>query len=376
MRIYPWIAFLSILVLASIACSAGVPKSSEIQEQIPTLAVSPYDQGRTLYGFFPSPPEVSIQSVIDTYQAIGKHGDVVLLQQEVPWQDFEKDGEAASERIRDIHNQYLLARRNGLDVIFIVDALNGLNRREFYKLPFGWEASFGSERVRSAMRNYTLRILREFRPRYLGLGSEINTYLDAHPEDAENYLSLYREIYAAIKAEAPETQVFVTFQWEDLTNRFGPPNPGKQPGEISWETVEAFEPNLDLWVISTYPFAGFSTAKDIPADYYTPLLERTEKQLAVAEGGYTSRAAGSWQGTPQDQVAYLNALHSQLGPRLTFWIYLILTDFDLESYAKTMRGSGQGGDVETLGLFSAVGLREFDGTPKPALEVWDSYRAP
>ena len=31
-------------------------------------------------------------------------------------------------------------------------------------------------------------------------------------------------------------------------------------------------------------------------------------------------------------------------------------------------------DIETLSFFAALGLRQFDGTPKPALAVWDSYR--
>jgi hypothetical protein len=40
-----------------------------------------------------------------------------------------------------------------------------------------------------------------------------------------------------------------------------------------------------------------------------------------------------------------------------------------------MREEGRGGrDLDTLSMFSSVGLRESDGTPKPALEVWDNYR--
>jgi hypothetical protein len=31
-------------------------------------------------------------------------------------------------------------------------------------------------------------------------------------------------------------------------------------------------------------------------------------------------------------------------------------------------------DVGTLGFFAHVGLRRRDGTPKPALALWDSYR--
>jgi hypothetical protein len=40
-----------------------------------------------------------------------------------------------------------------------------------------------------------------------------------------------------------------------------------------------------------------------------------------------------------------------------------------------MSAQGQGQDVETLGMFASVGLTRFDGAPKPALELWDSYRA-
>ncbi|MEW6569458.1 MAG: hypothetical protein AB1449_15090 [Chloroflexota bacterium] len=31
-------------------------------------------------------------------------------------------------------------------------------------------------------------------------------------------------------------------------------------------------------------------------------------------------------------------------------------------------------DVNTLGMFQAVGLRQADGTPKPALATWDGFR--
>jgi hypothetical protein len=214
-----------------------------------------------------------------------------------------------------------------------------------------------------------------FHPRYLGLASEINTYMDAHPDDASNFVSLYREIYAAVKAEAPDTQIFVTFQWEDLNNLFGQAEPGHQPHQINWDEVEAFEPNLDLWVISSYPFAVFKSGADIPADYYAPLLSHASKPLAVAEGGYSSRPAGSFSGAPEDQVAYLNAIHDQIGSRLTFWVYLLLNDFNLDSYARAMQANGQNPqDVLSLGMFASVGLRNFDGTPKPALEVWDRFR--
>jgi hypothetical protein len=222
--------------------------------------------------------------------------------------------------------------------------------------------------------NFTLRILREFKPSYLGLASEINTYAEVYPADFPNFLSLYRETYAAIKTESPETQVFVTFQWEQVNGlaEIGADSASRQ---IKWEQIEVFEPQLDLWVISSYPFISFRTGAEIPADYYSPLLTRTQKPLAVAEGGFGSRPVKQAPGSPQDQVDYLNAIHTQLGERLDFWIYLLLSDLDLNSYAPLIRKQSGQADVDTLGFFVSVGLREKDGAPKPALQLWDSFRA-
>ncbi|KAF0107427.1 MAG: hypothetical protein FD146_1905 [Anaerolineaceae bacterium] len=362
------LAALLALALVTLACGSGTPGP------IPTLESSPYDLGRTLYGFFPSPPEVSLQSVMDTYAAIGQHGDVVLLQQAIPWEDFVAGADGESAAVTDIHNQYILAHQNGLEVVFVVDPLNGLNRREFQGLPAGWEASFANPDVRAAFTNFTLRIVREFHPKYLGLASEINTYHDTHPDDFPNFLSLYNETYALVKAEAPETQIFVTFQWEELNNLMPSVAQG-DPYDINWDQIEQFEPNLDLWVISSYPFVIFQSGADIPADYYSPLLARTAKPLAVAEGGYTSEPVGPFPGDPQSQVDYLNAIHAQIGGRLAFWIYLLINDFNLDSYASFMQQNGQNGsDINTLGMFASVGLTEADRTPKPALAVWDSFR--
>jgi hypothetical protein len=367
----------SALILATGLLAAAGLACASTPATLPPPATSIFDGRRTAYGFFPSPPKPTFESVLETFQAMGDHGDVVLIQQNIPWEDFVEGPDGESQAITDIRNQVVLARQNSLEAVFVVDPLNGLNRREFFGLPADLAgADFATTAVRQAYQNFTLRVLREIQPRYLGLASEINTYADAYPEDFANFLSLYRETYAAIKAEAPQTQVFVTFQWEDLNNLFPGASEGRAAYSINWDQVESFEPELDLWVISSYPFVAFASADEIPADYYTPLLSRTKKPLAVAEGGFTSRPIGPFRGTPQDQVGYLEALHSQIGERLTFWIYLLLSDFDPDEYAATMRDQGRGQvDIDTLGMFAAVGLRESDGRPKPALVVWDRYRA-
>jgi hypothetical protein len=352
------------LLLAMLACQLTQPSP-------PSPSV--FDLGRTAYGFFPTPPEVNLLSVWNTFHAIGQHGDVVLIQQAVPWNDFRTGIDGKSKTIDDIRNQVNLAWLNGLEAIFVVDPLNGLDRREFAGLPPDLAgANFGNAVVRSAYQNYALRIIREFHPKYLGLASEINTYADAFPDDFPNFLSLYRETCKKIKQESHDTQVFVTFQWEDINNvnRFA----DQKDSSIDWEWIEAFEPDLDLWVISSYPFVAFDSANEIPKDYYASLLTRTDKPLAVGEGGFGSRDISPFQGTPQDQVDYLNAIHDQIGRRLAFWIYLILDDFNMDSYRQFLESQGLGSQVETLRFFSIVGLRERNGTPKPALAAWDGFR--
>jgi hypothetical protein len=216
-------------------------------------------------------------------------------------------------------------------------------------------------------------LLREFHPRYLGLASEINTYMDAHPYDVENYFSLYQETYAAIKTESPGTQVFVTFQWDDLNN-LGFFNPGEEYA-IKWEQIEAFEPQLDIWAISSYPCFFFDHAADIPVDYYTPLLDRTLKPIAVAEGGCSSVPLDIQSGSEGDQVDYLLAIDHQLGGnRLVFWIYLIYSDLNMDSFAPLMWDMGQSDRIEPLSYFAYLGLVQTDSTPKPALAVWDQMR--
>lgn len=368
------IIFPLLILFVSLACGSNTPAPTPP----PPLEESVFDSTSTAHGFYPSPPEITFESVFQLFKDMAVHGDFVLVQQNVDWKSFVLGVDGESQKRTDIINQITLARQNNLDAVFVLDALNGLNRREFDGLPANWEASFANPDVRTAFKNYALWVVRNFQPRYLGLASEINTYMDAHPNDAQNFISLYNEIHSLVKAEAPETQIFVTFQWDDLNNMFPQPEEGnRQRFSPNWEQVEAFEPNLDVWAISSYPYFVFQSGADIPADYYSPLLERTSKPVAFAEGGFSTQAFAEFTHSPEDQVAYLNAIHEQLGPRMVFWVNTLLNDFNIDSYAKEMASQGRNPeDAQMLANFAYIGLREFDGTPKPALAVWESFRNP
>lgn len=62
---------------------------------------------------------------------------------------------------------------------------------------------------------------------------------------------------------------------------------------------------------------------------------------------------------------------------LAFWVNILLNDFNIDSYARQMKKDGRNPqDALSLSAFAYIGLRNADGTPKPALEVWDEMRKP
>ena len=355
--------------------SAGGPSGWQVPPKAVAEDNSVFEEERTLFGFFPSSPAPTLQAVLTLFDSLRKHADFVLLQPNIPWKDFADSVDGRTKARQDIVNQVVLSRHHGLEAAVVVDPLNGLNRREFHNLPFGWRGSFGNEKIRRAYLNFVRWIVINFEPRYLGLASEINTYMDAYPEDAPKFISLYIEAYTIIKELSPETEVFVTFQWDDLRNMISEAAEGRKPDTINWEQVEAFEPNLDVWAISSYPYFVFGGDTPIPPDYYTPLVTRTDKPIAVAEGGFSTGSVGPLKLDYGDQIGYLEAIHDQLGERLAFWVYLLLYDLDMGALGEQWNSLGlDTDDFGTLSLFADIGLEHAPDIPKPALEVWDGYR--
>ncbi len=61
--------------------------------------------------------------------------------------------------------------------------------------------------------------------------------------------------------------------------------------------------------------------------------------------------------------------------RLAFWVNTLIRDFNIDSYAAEMEKQGRSPqDAQMLSNFAYIGLINFDGSPKPALEIWDSFR--
>lgn len=130
------------LAIAGMACQADEvtrePTSASVQPTAPAGdASSIFDEGRTAFGFFPAPPEGTTEAVLNHFENLGESADFILIQPNIPWEDFRDGIDGESQQRTDLTNQTILARQNDMDWIFVLDPLNGLNRREFFGLPEG-----------------------------------------------------------------------------------------------------------------------------------------------------------------------------------------------------------------------------------------------
>jgi hypothetical protein len=207
----------------------------------------------------------------------------------------------------------------------------------------GWRESY----IQAA-----LDVVRAARPLYLSLGNEVNRWYerygakDGDPNGFQNYVSLYEEIYDAVKSTSPETIVFCTFAREIVSEN--------RAADMS--VLKMFNPEkLDLLVLTSYPHAvqGINRPSDIPDDYYSKLNEYMPgKPLGFSEVAWPSLEA--FGGEP-GQADFLRDLCGRLTRdrgvdlRLLGWPWL----HDLD-------------DNDSTGLIGK------DGTPKLAYDVWKS----
>jgi hypothetical protein len=205
---------------------------------------------------------------------------------------------------------------------------------------------------REAYKQAALEIVQTAQPLYLSLGNEVNRWYEKYgaaegdPNGFQYYISLYDEIYDAVKEISPKTQVFCTFAREIVSeNR-----------EADMDVLRMFNPDkMDLLVLTSYPHAlqQVNRPSDIPDDYYSRLLGYMPgKPLGFSEVAWPSMEAF---GGEQSQADFLGEVCGRLTQdrgvelRLLGWPWL--HDLDNNDY---------------------TGLIKRDGTPKLAYGVWES----
>lgn len=303
-------------------------------------------------GFTATPALLTPDAYVDVFDDAARSADLIMIQRPVAWTEVGPNGVVRPETRATIAWERQLLDERGLDLLFAIDPWDLADRGRLAGDAPG--ESFRDEAVGSAYVAYAEFVVREYRPRWLALAVDLDAVVRARPDDLDAIEAAYRRAYAAVKAIAPETLVFATFQLEDLQGLV--PWSEHLP---QWSLVLRFQDVLDLLAVSSYPSLIFPFASDIPDSYYSR-LETFQKPIALVPSGYASAPArdGVTFGTLRGQQQFLQRVlrEAEAGG----WALIVWLTPDDPGFAT----------APPFDLFARMGLRAAGGAEKPAWGAW------
>lgn len=157
-----------------------------------------------------------------------------------------------------------------------------------------------------------MQFIAEFKPEFFGMGIEINMQAYKNPQEYQKFLALFNEYTDEIHKVSKSTQVFTTFQYEQLLGLKGGLFGGvNDETKATWQLLKDFE-KADILGITTYPTLVYENPSQIPTNYYSQLFEQTQKKIIFTEMGWLSEnGISGWNGSQTEQIAFLTKLRAQ-----------------------------------------------------------------
>lgn len=336
-----------------LACDGGGPSDPDPG---PDPATRTYRMG-----FAPTPPRATTQSIITTAQEMAAVSELALIQQEVPWAQLLDGTQTMEEALDDLAELAGFLRALGLDIVFLLDPLDGLDRRREPPPLVERGRSILEPEIRAMHEQWAVAVAGRIRPTWYGLASEINTLADLGDADLHAGIrDLVNTLSPRVKAASPGTRTFVSFQADQAYGLPGFPR-----------TIDHFalidDYDVDALGLSTYPVFVLDDPAGIPDDFFRRFDEATDRPLLLVEGGWNSAPTPATGGSPADQADFFRRIAGMLDEvEAEAWVFLFYTDLDIESYGLPPdRAAG-------LSNFSRMGIVDVDFGEKPAYAVWDS----
>jgi len=205
---------------------------------------------------------------------------------------------------------------------------------------------------RSAYKTAILDTVRVVRPLYLSVGNEVNRWFEEHgaaagdPNGFQHFVTLYEEIYDAVKELSNKTQVFCVFAKEIVS----------EYREADLSVLGMFNASkLDMLAFTSYAFAvqSVNSPADVPDDYFSRALTHMPgKRMGFTELGWPSLEAFGGQ---QGQADFLEDVAGRLTAGQGVELHLLAWAW-----------------LHDLNVDDETGLIEHDGTEKLAYSVWKS----
>lgn len=290
----------------------------------------------TLKGVGLSPKSNSADDFTGFFQKAKEAGNLVMWAGD--WNDFNKDNGGPAVVAE-------LASRYGY--IPVVEA-------QFFSQSTGKLLRPMDETTRQLYKNIAANFSRKHKPKYFGLGIEVNVLKEKSPDDFQAFTQFFSEVYDAIKEASPDTKVFTVFQLEKMKGLNGGLFGGiNDPSKAEWDLLDKF-PKADLFAFTTYPGLIYKDPAEIPDGYYSEIRQHTVKPVAFTEIGWHNEASpAGWESSEEEQARFIERffnLTQNLKPSLAIWSFLY--------------------DQQTAEPFRSMGMLARDGVAKESWEAW------
>src|SRR3989338_7997056 len=137
------------------------------------------------------------------------------------------------------------------------------------------------EATKQTYKNSAVAFAEKYKPKYMGLGIEVNMLYENFPNDFENFVSFYNEVYNAIKAVSPETKIFTVFQLEKMKGLGGGLFGGTNDiNKAQWFLIDKFQSDTIVfteigWHTSNSPI-GWESSEHEQAEFIKTFFELTK----------------------------------------------------------------------------------------------------
>lgn len=238
-----------------------------------------------------------------------------------------------------------LAPQNGLETVI---------QPQFFLQDSGQLLRDLNESAQEEYKAFAAEYARKYKPKYLGLGIEVNVLYEKNPQEFNKFVSFYGTVYDAVKQASPSTKVFTVFQLEKMKGLNGGLFGGENnESKNEWLLLEKFG-KTDLIAFTTYPNIIFKSPSEIPADYYSSIRQKTSKPVAFTEiGWHSAPTPQGWESSEEEQEEFVKTFFSltkSLKQEFSVWSFLY--------------------DQKTKEPFDTAGLYASDGKEKKAWKAW------
>jgi hypothetical protein len=361
---------------------------------------------------------------------VADDADVFAVHQEfygLPWDAFEKDTAPPAEWVAVMDGLRDAATRSGHPVFLSVTMLDGQRQHLADQTQiqsgavktvssgsaacYDFNSAADASSKKAAYVKYVTYMVKKFQPKYLNVAIEVNLFFEKCPAAAAGVIDVANAAYEAGKALAPNTVVFPSIQIDHLYGYSSDSCADQTAREACFDANYSALVGLrrDRFAMSTYPYMNeVGTPGNLPADWFTKGAARGGEKPLIAETGWPSTdiVVKAKDGTcptvfhfdEPESAAYLARVLSDAEKHrlelVTWWSDrdLVVSDlmtncpctFDATwcTVLDIFRGpvSTTATDTQFVGelllkAFGTMGIRHYDGTPKPEhYALWTAAR--